>query len=115
MIRTIPVASERIFAQIPPGPSVGILGCGDCAAAQHHADTKQLDRWVERFRDRNPVAFAVMTESPCDQRVLRRFLGLVPGFGNAEVILALACPVGQQSLIRLLRDFTPAPRVVSGL
>lgn len=115
MIKTIPIAPERILEQIPPSIEVGILGCGDCAAAQHHADTKQLEVWVDRFRDRNPVAFAVMTEAPCDQRVLKRFLSLTPGFDRAKIILTLACPVGQQSLISLLQTSPAAPRIVSGL
>lgn len=115
MIKTIQRPPEQILLEIPEGKSIGIMGCGECAAALGHGGTKAVESWVKRFEHRNPVAFAVVVDSPCDQRFLEKSLALFDEPGKVDLLLVLACPAGVQSLIDLLQRRKCSPRVIAGL
>jgi len=115
MIQTQQVSIEVLTRDVPAGEPVGIIGCGDCAAALHTGGTKQVDALREALQGRNPVAFATVADAPCDQRVLRRFLGLIKGYPEARTVILLACPAGAQSLATLFRDEGQGRRLVIGL
>ncbi|MBF0501002.1 MAG: methylenetetrahydrofolate reductase C-terminal domain-containing protein [Candidatus Riflebacteria bacterium] len=103
MIKTVPIPAENLLRIIPADKKIGVLGCGECAAAIGTGGTKQVDAWVERLKDRNSIIFSAVAKSPCDQRLLERFVGLIQNFDDAEIILLLACHAGVQSLDNLLR------------
>ena len=106
MIRTQPIPFAELIKDIPSGEPVGIIGCGDCAAVLNTGGTKQVDALRESLHERNPVRFSMVVDAPCDQRVLRRMLGLIKGFKEARHIILLACPAGAQSLAPLLEEDT---------
>ena len=112
MIHTEARPVEEILQRLPPGASVGILGCGDCAAVLGTGGTLQVDEWTERLQGRNKVLFATVVDSPCDQRVLKRFQDLIPGFADANFILVLACSAGAQSLANMLQHAKKVQRVI---
>ncbi|MFZ2960165.1 MAG: methylenetetrahydrofolate reductase C-terminal domain-containing protein [Candidatus Ozemobacteraceae bacterium] len=103
MIKTVAIPVEDLFVHIPEKIPMGIIGCGECAAALGTGGTRQVDMWVDRLKTRNPVVFSTVARSPCDQRILERFIRLIPDFDQAKLILLLACPAGVQSLGDLLR------------
>ena len=115
MIQTQQVPLDKLTREVPAGEPVGIIGCGDCAAALHTGGTKQVDALREALKGRNPVVFAVVADAPCDQRVLRRFLGLIATYQEASTIVLLACPAGAQSLASQLREEGRGRRLVLGL
>jgi len=115
MIRTIPLPFEDVLVQLSPGTTVGIIGCGDCAAVLGTGGTKQVEVWKSRIEKMGRVLFAVVLESPCDQRSLKSLVKLIKGFSEPEVLLILACPAGAQSLRDLLRSQQDARPVLVGL
>lgn len=115
MIKTEPLPLSDLLDQIPVGEAVGIIGCGDCAAALNTGGTRQVDALRAAFEGRNPIAFATVATAPCDQRVLRRLKNLIQGFEQARTILLLACPAGAQSLSTLLQQEGQQKRLVIGL
>lgn len=115
MIKTKPIPVEQILLKIPEGKSVGILGCGECAAVLGTGGTRQIDEWRSTLGKRNPVAFSCTIDSPCDQRTLRRGAKFIDGFQPVDVMLALVCPIGGQSLGDFLRKECPKTRLIVGL
>ncbi|HNV71827.1 MAG TPA: methylenetetrahydrofolate reductase C-terminal domain-containing protein [Candidatus Ozemobacteraceae bacterium] len=115
MIKTEPIPVDELLEQIPAGAPLGIIGCGDCAAALHTGGTRQVDALREACAGRNPIAFATVATAPCDQRVLRRLIHLIQGFEQAQTIVLLACPAGAQSLATLLQHEKISARLVLGL
>lgn len=115
MIKTVPVSHEAILAAIPVGEPVGILGCGECAAALGTGGTRQVDAWEKLFHDRNELTFKAVADAPCDQRLLKRFLAMLPGFSKTRFLLLLTCPAGTQSLAGLLPELVNPPRLIQGL
>ncbi len=115
MIKTEPIPLSQLLEQVPERLPIGIIGCGDCAAALHTGGTRQVDALREALTGRNPIAFATVSTAPCDQRVLRRLVKLIQGFDQARVIILLACPAGAQSLATLLQEEKTARQLVIGL
>ncbi len=115
MIRTRAIPISDLLARVPEGASVGILGCGDCAAVLNTGGTRQVEELAGRFEGRNPVVFRTVLEAPCDQRVLRRLVQFIPEFDRASFVIVLACPAGVQSLASLVKTEGRPPVVVAGL
>jgi hypothetical protein len=115
MIRTIPLPFEKVLEKLSPGTSIGIIGCGDCAAVLGTGGTKQVEMWKTQLEKIGTVPFAVVVEAPCDQRSLKSLVKMIDDFSVPETILILACPAGAQSLTDLLRSQGDARRVLVGL
>ncbi|MBF0544614.1 MAG: methylenetetrahydrofolate reductase C-terminal domain-containing protein [Candidatus Riflebacteria bacterium] len=115
MIKTIAVGFDEIKSKLEPDESLGIIGCGDCAAALGTGGTKQVENLMNFLSPEFPVLFSTVFRSPCDQRVLYRFIDLLPNFENVSKIIMLACPAGIQSLNSLLRERNSFTKVISGL
>jgi hypothetical protein len=115
MIKTRCKPETEILNALPAGAVVGIIGCGDCAAVLGTGGTKQVEAWSALLHSRNPVAFAAVIESPCDQRTFKRFFRLLPRHTEVEFVLLLACPAGGQSVSTFLRAELPAALVILGL
>ncbi len=115
MILTKIVNEKEVLRQIPPRIPVGILGCGNCSAVLGTGGTRQVESWIEKLKSRNEVIFGSVAEAPCDQRLLRRFLQLVPGFSKARVILFLGCQSGAQSLAGILNKEKTGQELVLGV
>ncbi|MCC6013095.1 MAG: methylenetetrahydrofolate reductase C-terminal domain-containing protein [Candidatus Verstraetearchaeota archaeon] len=76
-----------------------VIGCGTCATKCQTGGEKEVEELVNKIKNMNKIAIGKVVESPCDLRVLKRdLMNYKNEINDAEVIVALCCGVGAQTI-----------------
>ncbi len=95
-----------IMDEIPPGASVFVLGCGDCATYEHFGGEAECRVLAERLTGQGIVvtgrAVPPVGDGICNPRVARAALGSASeAVSRADVVLLMACPQGEATVTQV--------------
>jgi len=98
---------EEILNYLRPYRKIFIIGCGTCATECQTGGEKQVQEMKEKLEKEGfEVVGTGMIESPCDERLTRKFIRAQRKNGraldDAEAVLVLACGAGVQVVAELL-------------
>ncbi|MCS7387229.1 MAG: methylenetetrahydrofolate reductase C-terminal domain-containing protein [archaeon GB-1867-005] len=97
MIITEQKPIEEIKESLTGFTRIFILGCGDCATLCQTGGEDQVRDMAQRLHDKEIVG-TLVSETPCDKRILSRDLRKVSDAINAaDAILVMSCGVGVQT------------------
>lgn len=96
---------EEILRMLEPFKKVFIIGCGTCSTVVQTGGEEQVKQMAERLKDAGKdVAGAVVVETPCDARILRRDTrNLKNAIESSDAILCMTCGAGVQDVVEHLR------------
>jgi ferredoxin len=90
---------DNLLDYIEKYNKVFIIGCGTCATKCQTGGEKEVNELLNKIRNMNKIASGKVIESPCDLRILRRdLINNKNEINDAEVIVALCCGVGVQTI-----------------
>ncbi|MCQ5341070.1 MAG: methylenetetrahydrofolate reductase C-terminal domain-containing protein [Candidatus Methanomethylicia archaeon] len=90
---------DNLLDYIEKYNKVFIIGCGTCATKCQTGGEKEVNELLNKIRNMNKIASGKVVESPCDLRILRRdLINNKNEINDAEVIVALCCGVGVQTI-----------------
>ncbi len=101
MIITEPKPMEDVLRMLEPFKKVFIIGCGTCSTVCQTGGEEQVKAMVEKLKAAGKeVTGAVVVESPCDARILRRDTRKLKNeLEKAEALVCLACGAGVQDIV----------------
>jgi ferredoxin len=89
---------EEVKEAAAPYKTLGIIGCGGCAAVCQTGGTKQVEELAEHLDDKE-IAFTFQIDEPCDRRILSRELRRISKrLENVDALIVLACGIGVQTV-----------------
>jgi len=99
---------EEVSGMLKPFKKILIIGCGTCSTVCQTGGEDQVKQMTENLkRDGKEVTAAVVVETPCDARILRRDTKkLKREIESADAILAMTCGAGVQDIVEHLGKMT---------
>jgi len=96
---------EEILRMLEPFNRIFIIGCGECSTVVQTGGEEQVKRMAERLRGAGKeVVGAVVVETPCDARILRRDTrNLKDAIESSDAILCMTCGAGVQDIVEHLK------------
>ena len=99
MIITEQKPLDEILKMLKPFDKIFIIGCGTCSTLCQTGGEDQVKEMAERLKDRK-ILGAVVVETPCDARILRRDTRkLKDKIDEADALLCLCCGAGVQDIV----------------
>jgi ferredoxin len=92
---------EEILKMLEPLKKVFIIGCGTCSTVCQTGGEEQVKEMADKLREKGKeVTGAVVVESPCDARLLRRDTRKVKNaLEGSDVIVCMTCGAGVQDIV----------------
>lgn len=98
MIVTVSKPFDSIMKMLLPHDRVFIVGCADCATVCQTGGEEQTNEMAVKLGETKHVLGSIVIETPCDERLAKKWLRKEVREKKPDAFLVMACGVGVQTL-----------------
>jgi len=98
LIITVPKPADELLTMLQPFNRVFIVGCGECATVCQTGGEEQVKRMANELSKLKEVAGVTVIETPCDERLIRRYLKNLAEMNDIDAFLVMSGGIGVQTV-----------------